>query len=191
MLRLKNILSSFDQFDMGMAERDLQDYQSIYVDLYDKWSHQPKDPKESIKDDVEFEIELIKQVDITIDYILALVAKYHDSNCKDKTILAQINKAIGGSLELRSKRELIEEFISRVNANTNVDKDWKAFVKEKRENDLEEIIDDERLKPEETREFLVNAFRDGELDDSGTEIASLMPPFQDLAVAIGARKRLV
>ncbi len=175
-LRLKNILSSFDQFDMGMAERNLQDYQSIYVDLYDKWSHQPKDPKESIKDDVEFEIELIKQVDITIDYILALVAKYHDSNCKDKTILAQINKAIGGSLELRSKRELIEEFISRVNANTNVDKDWKAFVKEKRENDLDEIIDDERLKPEETREFLVNAFRDGELDDSGTEIASLMPP---------------
>lgn len=175
-LRLKNILSSFDQFDMGLAERDLQDYQSIYVDLYDKWKHRLKDPKESIKDDVEFEIELIKQVDITIDYILALVAKYHESNCKDKKILVQINKAISGSLELRSKRELIEDFVARVNAKTNVDNDWKAFIKERRENDLERIIHDERLKPDETRKFLANAFRDGELDDSGTEIADMMPP---------------
>ncbi len=175
-LRLKNILSSFDQFDAGLAERDLQDYQSIYVDLYDKWKHQLKDSKESIKDDVEFEVELIRQVDITIDYILALVVKYHESNCKDRTILAQIDRAISGSLELRSKKELIKAFVARVNGKTDVDRDWMTFVKEQKAKDLEKIIADERLKSEEARKFLANAFRDGEFDDSGTEIVDMMPP---------------
>ncbi len=175
-LRLKNILSSFDQFDAGLAERDLQDYQSIYVDLYDKWKHQLKDSKESIKDDVEFEVELIRQVDITIDYILALVVKYHESNCKDRTILAQIDRAISGSLELRSKKELIKAFVARVNGKTDVDRDWMTFVKEQKAKDLEKIIADERLKSKEARKFLANAFRDGEFDDSGTEIVDMMPP---------------
>jgi len=175
-LRLRNILSSFDQFnDLDIAERDLQDYQSIYIDLHDKYPVNPKGEKESIKDDIEFELELIKQVDINIDYILALVAQYHDSNCKDKKIRAQITKALNASVELRSKRELIEAFVKRVNVDTVVDKDWKEFVKEQQENDLEQIISDEKLKDEETREFIINAFRDGELDDSGTDIANIMP----------------
>ncbi|OWV01369.1 MULTISPECIES: type I restriction endonuclease subunit R [unclassified Fibrobacter] len=175
-LRLRNILSSFDQFnDLDISERDLQDYQSIYVDLHDKYAHQQNGSKESIRDDIEFELELIKQVDINIDYILALVAQYHDSNCKDKKIKAQITKALNASVELRSKRELIEAFVKKVNVDTDVDKDWKEFVKEQQENDLVQIISDENLKEEETREFIINSFRDGELDESGTDIANIMP----------------
>ena len=175
-LRLRNILSSFDQFnDLDISERDLQDYQSMYIDLHDKYRTDNKEGKESIKDDVEFELELIKQVDINIDYILALVAKYHDSNCKDKKICAQITKALNASVELRSKRELIEAFVKRVNVDTVVDKDWKEFVCEQQEKDLAQIISDENLKDEETREFVYNAFRDGDLDESGTDIANIMP----------------
>ncbi len=67
-------------------------------------------------DDVVFEMELVKQVEVNIDYILMLVTKYHDGNCEDKEILVAIDKAIKSSLQLRSKKELIENFIATINA---------------------------------------------------------------------------
>ena len=114
-------------------------------------------------------------MDITIDYILELVAKYHKSHCKDKTILGEINKAVNGSIELRSKKELIEAFIERVNTKTNVDKDWREFVRESRDADLEELIKANRLNDEKTRQYLADAFRDGSMSDIGTGLPALMP----------------
>lgn len=188
-LRLKNILSAFDQFEnLDISERDLQDYQSIYIEFYKEFQPKPGE-KESIKNDIEFELELIKQVDITIDYILALVVKYHESNCKDQNISAQITKALNASFELRSKRDLIEAFIKKVNVNTQVDKDWKAFVKEQQENDLQQIILEENLKEEETKEFLLNAFRDGELTESGTDITNIMPKMSRFGAGNRAEKK--
>lgn len=90
-----------------------------------------------------------------------LVAKYHKSNCMDKSILTNIEKAVNASIELRSKKELIERFVSRVNMDTNVDEDWRKFVAEQKETDLASIIEEERLKPDETRRFISNSFRDG------------------------------
>lgn len=60
-----------------------------------------------------------------------LVAKYHDSNCQDSTILIDIKKAIGGSIELRSKKDLIEDFISQINTSTDIQKDWLAYIQKK------------------------------------------------------------
>ena len=176
-LRLKNILTAFDEFAGNeiLSLRDFQDYQSIYLDLYQDW-RKPDVEKENINDDVVFEIELIKQVEINIDYILMLIAKYHDSHCEDKEILTMINKAVNSSIELRSKKELIEGFIATVNADTKVDEVWREFVKEQKENELEEIITVERLKPEETHKFINNSFRDGVLKTTGTDIDSIMPP---------------
>lgn len=175
LLRLRNILNCFDEFkDDEFSARALQDYQGEYLRLYEKYKPRPGE-KESIKEDVEFEIELIKQVDITIGYILELVAKYHKSHCKDKTILGEINKAVNGSIELRSKKELIEAFIERVNTKTNVDKDWREFVRESRDADLEELIKINRLNDEKTRQYLADAFRDGSLIDIGTGLPALMP----------------
>lgn len=176
LLRLRNILSCFDEFkDSEMTARDLQDYQSVYLTLHDKYT-QPQGTKESIKDDVEFEIELIKQVDITIDYILELVAKYHKTNCKDKNILVQIDKAVNSSIELRSKKDLIDAFIKKVTVETNVDKDWSKFVREQRDEELDDLISENKLKDAETRTYLADAFRDGVLSDIGTGLASILPP---------------
>ena len=177
-LSMRNILSSFDQFEEmdSIAARDLQNYQSIYLDLYDKYRRKGDGEKEDITDDIEFEIELIKQVEINIDYILMLVEKYHAGNCEDKEILASIRKAVDASMQLRSKKELIEAFISHVNVDTQVTTDWRRFVLEQEENDLTEIISTEKLKSEETRKFVANAFRDGALKTTGTEIDKLMPP---------------
>ena len=177
-LRLRNILSSFDKFAGNeiLSERDFQDYTGMYVDLYQKYKQKDDGKKESIKDDIVFEMELVKQVEVNIDYILMLVAKYHQSNCEDKEILGTIDKAIKSSLALRSKKELIDGFISKINADTNVMDDWGKFVKEQKEIDLKKIISDENLNEEETRKFLDNAFRDGQVKTNGTDIEKILPP---------------
>ena len=177
-LSLRNILSSFDQFEemQTHAARDLQDYQSRYIDLYDKYRRKDAGDKENINDDIVFEIELIKQVEVSIDYILMLVEKYHDGNCEDKEILSTIRKAVDASIQLRSKKELIEQFISQVNVESSVRGDWRRYVSEQEESDLAEIIATEKLKPEETRKFMENAFRDGAIKTTGTDIDKLMPP---------------
>lgn len=176
-LRLRNILSAFDRFAGNeiLSSIDFQDYTGIYHDVYEEIKPKPGS-KDSILDDVVFEMELVKQVEVNIDYILMLVAKYHDSNCEDKEILVAIDKAIKSSLQLRSKKELIENFIDTINASTDVNTDWQRFVREQRETDIQALIQEERLKPEETRKFVENAFRDGALKTTGTDVDRLMPP---------------
>ncbi|MBF7097352.1 type I restriction endonuclease subunit R [Alkalibacter mobilis] len=177
-LRLKNILTAFDQFAGNeiLSERDYQDYQSVYIDLYQEMGGGDKADKEKINDDVVFEIELIRQVEINIDYILMLVAKFHETNCQDKSILVTIDKAIGSSMQLRSKKELIEHFIEKVSSTTEVEEAWKKFVHERKETDLEAIINEEKLKEEQTRKFVNNSFRDGTLKTTGTDIDKILPP---------------
>ena len=176
-LRLRNILSAFDQFsgEEILLPRDLQDYTGIYIDIRDEFKPKKGD-KDSIKDDLVFEMELVKQIEVNIDYILMLVAKYHESNCKDKEILGSIDKAISSSLQLRSKKELIDGFINTINVNSDITSDWAKFVSKQRENDISEIISTEKLKDEETRKFIDNAFRDGVLKTTGTDIDKIMPP---------------
>ncbi|HJJ30213.1 MAG TPA: type I restriction endonuclease subunit R [Methanocorpusculum sp.] len=175
-LRLRNILLSFDEFK-GMeilTEFQLQDYTSVYHDLYQKYRR--KGDKDNITDDIVFEMELIKQIEVNIDYILILVAQYHDSNCENKDILIAIDKAIRSSLELRSKQELIQKFISTINSETQVQRDWRLFVKQEETADLEKLIEEENLHAEDTKKYIVNAFRDGHIKTTGTDLDKLMPP---------------
>ncbi len=177
-LRLKNILRCFDEFENedSVSDRDLQDYQSIYIDLYQDYAKKSDVEKERINNDIVFEIELIKQVEVNIDYILMLVAKYHESNCQDKTILANINKSIDASVQLRSKKALIEGFVDQMTIKTDVDKDWKDFIKKQKDQDLELLINEEKLKPEEAKKFIENAFRDGDVKTTGTDFDKILPP---------------
>ncbi|NLH38354.1 MAG: type I restriction endonuclease subunit R, partial [Thermotogaceae bacterium] len=190
-LRLRNILTSFDDFEGKeiLSERDFQDYQSRYIDLYQEYRKAADADKETINDDIIFEIELVKQIEVNIDYILMLVAKYQQSNCNDKDILTTIDKAINSSIELRSKKELIERFIEQVNVSTKVDEDWRKFLDERKEEDISAIIEEEKLKPEETRRFIDNAFRDGMLKTTGTVIDKIMPPVSRFGGGRAAKKQ--
>ena len=177
-LRMRNLLLSLDEFKGKelISERDLQDYLGRYQDLRDEWVNRAKGEKEDITDDIVFEIELIRQIEINIDYILMLVKKYHDSHCDDKEILVTIQKAVDASPELRSKKQLIEMFIAGINDVDDVMAEWQGFVAAEREKELVQIIQEEKLKEPETRKFLENAFRDGEIKTTGTDIDKLMPP---------------
>lgn len=189
-LRMRNLLSSFDEF-VGkelITEHDLRDYLSRYQDLHDEWKRKREQGKSTdIIDDIVFEVELIKQIEINIDYILMLVKKYHDTHCEDNEMLITITKAIDASPELRSKKELIENFIAGINDVEDVMKEWHDYVAEKREEELVQIIKEENLKEPETRKFLENAFRDGEIKTAGTDIDKLMPPVS----RFGGRNRAV
>jgi len=190
-LRLQNILTAFDDFTGNeiLTSRDFQDYQSTYIDIYQDLRVHKNADKEYINDDIVFELELVKQIEVNIDYILLLVAKYHDTNCTDKSILGAIDRAVSSSLELRSKKDLIQSFITRVNVDTQVDSDWRTFVLEQKESDLAEIIELEKLKPEPTLRLINGAFRDGTLKTIGTDIDRIMPPVSRFADGGRATKK--
>ena len=178
-LRMRNLLSTFDEFagKEMISERDLQDYLGRYQDLRDEWYEKnKKGESKNIIDDIVFEVELIKQIEINIDYILMLVKKYHDSHGEDKEVLITITKAIDVSPELRSKKALIETFIAGINDVQDVMAEWHDYVAKMREEELLKIIEEEKLKEVETRKFIENAFRDGEIKTIGTDIDKLMPP---------------
>ena len=177
-LRMRNLLVSFDEFAGKeiISERDFQDYLGRYQDLRDEWNERRKKGNlTDIDDDIVFEIELIKQIEINIDYILMLVAKFHDSHCSDKEVLITIRKAIESSPELRSKKQLIETFIAGINDVDDVMNEWHIFVAEEREKALAAIIAEEKLKDEETRAFIEGSFRDGGIKTTGTDIDKILP----------------
>ena len=177
-LKAINILSTFDQF-VGreiLSERDIQDYHSIYLDLYDKFRKQQGGDVANVNDDIVFEMELIKQVEINIDYILYLIEQLHDGNVGDKEIRISIQKAIGASPNLRNKKELIENFIDQLTPDKNINDDWQQFVKEQQHKQLDEIIATEELKVEETYQFVNQSFKDGNIQESGIGIAKILPP---------------
>ena len=180
-LRLRNILTSFDEFgdDTLLSPRQLQDYQSVYLGLHDKYRGKDTPEKESILDDVVFEIELIKQVEVNIDYILLLVQKWRESRGdgqdKQTEALRNIRDTVDASPSLRSKSDLIMAFVDKISVSPGGE-DWSSFVAARREAELAELITDESLKAPETRELVGNAFRDGAVQTSGTAITKIMPP---------------
>lgn len=183
-LKLTNLLSAFDEFTAEkriITEFDSQDYLTWYNDIHEELRPDGKEQKDDIEDDLVFEMELVKQIQINIPYILSLVKEYHDKNCGDQTIIAKIQKAIGSSPDMRDKKDLIMKFIQKMTPehseeSGDIDKDWSDYIAREREAELSSIIKDERLKPEETKKFIDQAFEDGYVTSTGLAITNVLPP---------------
>lgn len=184
-LRLRNILTSFDDFTGQeiLSERDFQDYQSTYLNLYAEFRSASEAEKERINEDVVFEIELIKQVEINVDYILMLVEKYIKAKGTgaDKEIRAIIDRAVSSSPSLRNKKDLIEQFVDSVSTTAKVDAEWVSFIRAKKAEELDRLIDEEGLNADETKAFVEDAFRDGAIPATGTAITKILPPLSRFA----------
>ena len=186
------MLGVFDEFadDDPLPEKLLQDMQSVYLDIGDKLKSQAKAEKSDIVDDLVFEIELIRQVEVGVDYILELVAKAHGGNGEDRTAYDRIRRAVASSPQLRDKADLIFEFVARMGVSPGgsrleeggpeerrrrVDDAWHDYLGEQVERELDGIIAEERLKPEQTRKVMSIAF-DGEgVPETGTLVRDCMP----------------
>ncbi|MFP7707536.1 type I restriction endonuclease subunit R [Trueperella sp. LYQ141] len=186
-LRLENILTCFDNFaaDRLLSERQSQDYRSIYLDLYAEYRQQREVAKTRINDDLRFEIELIKQVEINVDYILMLVERYRQEHGdgENQEIRAAIRRAVDASPSLRNKRDLIEAFVDSVSPQaarqsdqSSITAEWQEFMAKRYAEELDDIIRTENLRPQAAREFMNRAFQDGELATSGTAIVKILPP---------------
>ena len=176
-LKMRNLLSCFDQFAKAdlISDRDIQDYTSVYLDLADKYRRESHG-KEDICEDIVFEMELVKQVEVNIDYILYLVRQYHDEHRQDMEIRMKISKSIDSSPDLRDKKELIEKFIDSLTPNGDVDSQWKQYVNKEKRQQFDRIVEEEHLKKEKALEFIENAFQRGYVPEGGMELDSIMPP---------------
>lgn len=196
-LRLRNVLSVFDAFDEQakiIPEMDYQDYKGWYMTIYEKLRNEkPDKDRESINDDLVFEIELVRHDQINIHYILALVQKYHDSNCTDREIIVQIRKQMDASPDMRDKRELIEHFIEQMTPEKggDVGEQWEQYIAHEKQRELAAIIEEEHLRPKETAAFVRRAFRDGYVTETGTGIAKILPPANPFLPESGEKKQTV
>ena len=177
-LRYRNILQSFDQFKGNeiFTDDQFKDYQGIYLDLYEKYRRQSKGEPVNVNDDIVFEIELVKSVEINIDYILFLVAQKNGDSHHDAELEIKIKKSITATPDLRDKEDLIMQFVQNTSAGSNINDEWAMYVRQKLGKELQELIATENLKTEQTVEFLQQSFRDGEIRESGTGIAGILPP---------------
>ena len=191
LLRVLNILQAFDQFAGNelISERDMQDYLGMYNDIYQAVKNGDHN-KEEIKDDLVFEMELVKQVEINIDYILALVKKYKDQNSKDRELTLQdIDRAIKSSPQMRNKKELIDAFVKSITPSSDVDDDWNTFVRTKMQEEISDIIKTEHLKDAPARKFIHDSFDNGYVQTEGTGIADIMPPLNPFKKNAGREEK--
>ncbi|MBR3618202.1 MAG: type I restriction endonuclease subunit R [Bacteroidaceae bacterium] len=196
-LRVRNVLAAFDEFDEPakiVDEMHYQDYLGWYNKLYEEFrptSHTGE--KETIKDDIVFEMELVKQVQINISYILQQVQEYHDKNCQDKEIVVKIQKQIDASPDMRDKRDLIMRFIESMTPEKGADvgEEWSQFIEREKKVQLDAIIHEEHLKPSETEAFMQRAFNDGYVTETGTGIAKILPPSNPFLPESGEKKQTV
>lgn len=178
-LRLKNILQSFDDFEGNelLSRAAFQDFQSTYIEIYNNEKLKRDADKESIIGDITFEIELVKQVEINVDYILMLVKELQASTgVQIKEIKAKIDRAVLSSYSLRSKKDLIEQFLSTIDNYSDIDKSWKLYIEQERSRELEAIITTENLDPVAAQKYVAQAFSDGELQLAGPALTNMLPP---------------
>ena len=195
-LKVRNILSTFDDFTKEAEIVDdmrFLDYKGWYNTYYHEFRPPNNNEAENINDDIVFEIELVKQVQININYILNLIQQYHDSNCEDKEVVARIMKEINASPDMRDKRDLIEKFIERMTPQKGKDvgDDWEKYIEEQKKEQLDVIINEEHLKVKETEAFMQRAFADGYVTETGTGIAKILPPSNPFLPDSGKKKQTV
>lgn len=177
-LRALNILLTFDEFE-GKEIIDLNgdflDYRSFYNELHDKY--RPKGGElTNINDDLVFEMELMKSIEINIDYILFLIGQLNGEDGHDREIIIKAMKSVQASPDLRNKEELIRQFIESHTPGTDVHDQWSEFVRQSQRKEIETIIAEEKLNREKALDFIEQSFRNGEVRESGTGIADILPP---------------
>ena len=196
-LRVRNVLSAFDDFTEDkkiVDEMHYQDYLGWYNNYHDEIRNpNHPDEKEDITDDIIFEMDLVKQVQINIRYILDLVQQYHDDNCQDKEVIVKIRKQIAASPDMRDKRDLIEKFIEKMTPEkgTDVGNEWEKYIEEEKKKRLDAIIKEENLNPHETKTFMQRAFQDGYVTETGTGITKILPASNPFLPESGEKKQTV
>ena len=164
LMRIKNVLNTFTEFDfsdLSMTEQSFEDYKSKYLDLHDKTKvHQQKELV-SILDDIDFELELIHRDEINVSYILKLLAKLKDAPVEEQEKQKQkIVDALVGETQLRSKRELIEQFINNnlplLEDSDSIPEVFERYWLTEQKKAIDKLVKEENLNPQELESVIGN-----------------------------------
>ena len=166
LIRLKNVLTSFADFqftDLAMDEQSFEDYKSKYLDLHDKAKNNHDKEKVSILEDVDFELELIHRDEVNVAYILRLLAglKASGGSEQEKKKKAIID-LLSGEAKLRSKKELIENFINsslikaESSEDTDIGADFENYWEVEKQKAFDEMCEEEGLIPEKLQDVIEN-----------------------------------
>ena len=174
-LRMRNVLKSFVEFKDGrhLTSRERQDYESYYLDVREQ-RRKEQSTKTSVVDDLCFEVELIRQDEIGIDYIRSLLNRHAEEGTLDDEAKEDLYAKMDSSLGLRSKRKLIEAFVEKVLGRPGQAMDWDTFVRQHKDEALDQIIASENLWPDRARDFVDRSLRNGTVQTAGSEFAKLL-----------------
>ncbi len=164
LMRIKNILNAFSDFkweDLAMNEQLFEDYKSKYLDLWQKVKSDTEKEKVSILDDVDFELELIHRDEINVNYIIQLLIKLKSDTQKDVTKTEQeIANLLNTEVNLRSKRELIQQFIDEnlptIEDTDDIPEAFEVYWNEEQKKAFKKLTADENLSEEKTQKLIEN-----------------------------------
>ncbi|MDD3323347.1 MAG: type I restriction endonuclease subunit R [Paludibacter sp.] len=162
LLRIKNILVSFSDFkweDIDISEQLFNDFQSKYLDLWQKVKHDHQKEKVSILEDVDFELELIHRDEINVAYIIQLLIKLKSQKQKDTAKAEQeIFNLLSTETTLRSKRELIEKFIKEnlasIDDTDEITPAFERFWSEEQQKAFSILVKEENLSADKTEKLI-------------------------------------
>jgi type I restriction enzyme, R subunit len=164
LMRIRNLLVTFADFDetqLAVTGQEFEDYKSKYLDLYDKVRTTTNKERVSILDDVDFEVELIHRDEINVRYILQLLKIYHGVSDREREkIRKQIADLLGSEIKLRSKRELIMEFIDSNMPNISdadmIGDEFDEFWTTKQREAFERLCQEEGIKAEDLQQIVAD-----------------------------------
>lgn len=162
LMRLRNILESFSEFDnedLALSAQRFADYRSAYLDLYDKVKTDNTKEKVSILDDVDFELDLIHRDVINVQYILTLLANlYEAEGVEAYKIRKLILDSAASGVELRNKRDLIQKFIEqnlpKLKDSTEIPDSFEGFWELEREAAFERLVKEEQLDADKLKKVI-------------------------------------
>jgi type I restriction enzyme R subunit len=154
LMRAMNVLQSYADFDwedLPIDEQEFEDYKSKYLDVYEKVKQDTQKQKTSILDDIDFELELIHRDQINVAYILKLLAQLKGEKTPSSAAVQRkaIIDLLGGDIQLRSKRELIQKFIDEnlpnINDGDTIEDEFEKYWQDQKVLALGKLCEEEHL----------------------------------------------
>ena len=196
-IRLISFLDMFDEFeeDTTLSKRDFQDYQAVYLELYEEKRGDSRNEPVDITDDLVFEIELVSRLSVNVDYILELIAELRDDdgNLTEEN-RERIQREIDSSEKLRLKKDLIDKFIEQQDGDTEPGEFYSLVERECRRA-VNNLIESERLKRPEALQVFAKGLVDMMVPLSGLTVSAMLPPMRRFGAKkdddIGKKDRVV
>ena len=181
--RLMQMLKTFDEFSfdkdkLGIAQQTFQDYRGKYLNLYDAVRQKNKREinKVSVLDDIDFEVEILRNDLINVQYILDLLNQIDLTNKEEpdkarKQIRKLLEQADDDKLRLKADliREFLDSVIPHLEEEIAIDDAYYEFEEEVKEGELQDFTKDQTYPIDLLKQLVSEYEYSGQLDNNLVE----------------------